>query len=64
MFITLFSTHIFTFLLYASGIYYDVQPPPGSEFESIFKESGGRFKFLTFLNMVSLNDDNYIYWMI
>lgn len=38
---------------YVYGLYYDVKPPQGSEYESAFWAMGGRFKYLTFLDAVS-----------
>ncbi|XP_068217198.1 androgen-induced gene 1 protein-like isoform X2 [Palaemon carinicauda] len=38
--------------LYLCGLYYDVKPPKGSKFEEVFLGFGGRFKFLTFINML------------
>ncbi|XP_069996468.1 androgen-induced gene 1 protein isoform X4 [Penaeus vannamei] len=35
---------------YVYGLYYDVKPPQGSEYESAFWAMGGRFKYLTFLD--------------
>ena len=51
---TLLPIHGAVFIIYLYAIYYDVQPPRRSEYEEMFKAIGGRFKYLTFLNLVSV----------
>lgn len=46
--------HSVIFMSYVYGLYYDVKPPKGSEYESAFWAMGGRFKYLTFLDAVSI----------